>query len=232
MAATDTGAAASAPLRWGLRLIGIAGIVLLAVWLYWLTGPTDIDKDTKRYVDWTIGAGFASGLVYLLGLAALILGLVALYALLARGAERGLALGGLVLGVVGTSLLLAMFGTLTMGSVAVAIAYRDGNTGVVPAMHNLSGGEFPAVLNFVFFAAALLCLLSAVAYGMAIWRAGAFPKWTAIVFGLGFVLIAASIPFTAYPGGILLAVAGFGLAHAFDHQPAGRLARTAEGSMA
>jgi hypothetical protein len=107
------------------------------------------------------------------------------------------------------SLLETVFGVLTLGSAVVAQMYNAGNTNALSVLHKFEGGNLAGLLNSVFGAGVLLALLASIAYGIAIWRAGVFPKWSAIVFGIGFVLLASSAPFSSLPGGIIMAVACF-----------------------
>lgn len=110
--------------------------------------------------------------------------------------------------------LLAAFGAAALGGAIVADSYLHGNTGAADAMQKLQGGSFGAAIQNAFGVAYVLALVGAIAFGVAIWRSGTLPRWTAIVFGIGFMLVALSFPVATTLGGVLLVVSGVAIVRA------------------
>lgn len=217
---------ASGPIRWGLWLLAAGGILCTAIFTYWMTqGNLDPATDPQRYAaDATSVGTLGSNVAYLVGLVLLLLGVIALYGLLAGGQHRSLALAGLVLNVASLSALLAGLGAGILGGAVVASLYQEGQTGVAPALVKLSGGTFGTPILIALGVAVALAILGAIATGLALWRDGTLPKWTAVVFGLGFVLFTTSFPGPTHLGGILLAIAGIGLVRSLERvAPAGAM---------
>lgn len=225
----STQMAVSEPIHRGLWLFPLAGIIIAVLTLLWIVPPpgtpaNPAPADMARMM----ASAFALvvfGWLYFVALIALTLGLQALYGALAAGPGQRWALGGLVLSVASVAVLLTAFGAAALGGAVVADSYLRGNTGTVDAMEHLSGGSFgPAILQ-AFMAAWILAAAGAIANGVAIWRSATLPRWSAIGFGIGFVLVAASFPFATTLGGILLVVSGVAIARS-----PGRRAVTGEGA--
>lgn len=205
--------------RWGFWLLGITGIIVIVVWSVLMFSSTpDPIKETQKYVD-SVNIFLAFFAAYVVVVVGLILGLAALYSMVSRSNGHRLALLGLVTGVLAGTIVLADWGALTLGTIAIADAYKDGNTGVAPALKYLEGGELPGLLDAIFMVAVVLALICAISYGISLWRSQIFPTWVIVAFGLGLILVAATIPLIAQLGGILLAVAGFSMARAIGHEP-------------
>jgi hypothetical protein len=187
------------------------------VWsLIFVMPQNDPIKETQKAAD---AANFNLVLmaVYILIVAGLILSLVSLYSVVTADTGEQWALGGLVAGALSGLLVMADWGALALGTIAVADAYKDGNTGVAPALKYLEGGELPSQLDAIFGVAAVLALISAILFAIPMWRSRIFPRWVVIAFGLGLILFAASIPIVSHLGGICLAVSGFTMARALGH---------------
>lgn len=220
MATADlTRGVASGPIRWGLRLIAVAGLLFTGIFAYWMTvGDLNPETDPKAYADYATSiGGLGSGVAYLVAILLLLLGVLALYGVLASGQHHRLALVGLVLNMASLSAVIAAVSALTLAGAVVASLYAEGQTGVAPALVKLSGGTVGTAILAAFLVAVALALPGVIVTGIAIWRSGMLPRWTAIVFGLGFVLFAASIPFLTMPGGLLLVIASIGMARSLEH---------------
>ncbi|HEX5504169.1 MAG TPA: hypothetical protein VFW96_16205 [Thermomicrobiales bacterium] len=204
--------------RRGLWLLPLAGIILAVVTLLWLvplpgaTANATLADQARMMASPLVLIVF--GWLYFVGLIVLILGLQALYGVLAAGHGRAWALGGLALGVAGAAVLLAAFGAVALGGAVVAGSYLGGNTGAADAMQHLQGGSFGAAVMQALVVAIILAVAGAIAEGVAIWRSGTLPRWAAIVFGVGLVLVAASTPLVTTLGGLLLLASGVAIARA------------------
>lgn len=208
--------------RAGLQILAVLGLVVSASWIVAMivSGNTSAGSETQKYADQAVGLGLAWGLLFFVVIGLMILGLVALTAHFYATPNRSLALTGLVAGTLSLILLEAVWAVLSLGSAVVAQMYRDGNTSVVPVLQKFEGGNLAGLLNAVFGVDVLLGLIAAIAFGAAIWRSVVFPRWSAIAFGLGFVLIAVAAPFTSMPGGIIFAVACYAMARALGARSA------------
>lgn len=213
----STGTVQSIPrahLRWGIWLLLPAGLIPALIFTLWMSGP-DPSSDLRRSAEMMAGPlGLGTTFAYIVALIALLLGLQALYGWLAGGPMAGWALAGLVLGVASVALLVAGFSTGGLGAAVVADLYLSGKTGVGDAFASLSGGSFGWPILMAFTAAIVLAIPAAIAYGVAIWRTASLPRWSAVLFSLGFILVAASFPIATQLGGVLLAVAGVWMARA------------------
>ena len=219
----------SGPIRRGIWLLPIAGIVPTLIFTLWMAGPNpDIAKDPKGAADAALSVlGLGGGVVYLLATIALLFGLFALYAWLAAGRTGGVALTGLVLSVVSVGLLLAGLGAFTLASAVAADVYRSGDAGASQVLAKLSGGNFGAAILVTLIAAMILGLAGAICFGVAIWRAGTLPKWAGVLVAAGFVLLVVSAPFVSQLGGILLAIGGVWIARTIGRADATGMATTA-----
>jgi hypothetical protein len=200
----------AAPIRWGAWLIPVAGIVPTIVFTLWMVGKNpNPDTDPKGAADAATGAlGLGGGIVYILATIALLFGLFALYGCLASGRTGTAALAGLVLSVLSVGLLLAGLGAFVLGSAVAADVYRSGDAGASGVVAKLSGGSFGRAVLVAFIAAIVLGLAGAVAFGAAIWRSGTLPRWSGVLYALGFGLLVGSAPIVSQLGGILLLVGG------------------------
>ena len=204
----------AAPLRWGIWLIPVAGIIPAIVFTLWMVGPNpNIDTDPKGAADAATSVlGLGGGIVYLLATIALVFGLFALYGWLAGGRMGTMALAGLVLSVLSVGLLLAAYGAFVLASAVAADVYRSGDAGASGVLAKLSGGNFGRAILATLIAAIIVGLLGAVANGVAIWRSGTLPRWSGVLFALGFVLLVGSAPIVSQLGGILLLIGGVWIA--------------------
>src|SRR5690606_884935 len=125
---------------------------------------------------------------------ALLLGLFALYARLARAQAGGLALAGLVLGVTSLGLLLSADGVFVLTAAALGVLVLDGEASAADVIAKVSGGDFTWPVLVVFLSAVVLALAAGVAIAGALWRSGIVPRWAAILLGTGLVLFATSTP--------------------------------------
>ena len=112
------------------------------------------------------------------GTALALLGLTALFGALALGRAGRWALAGFVTSVVGNALILTLFGVAAFASPAIGRAYLDGQPGVAALNDEIYGAPLFAtgVLGVLLYGA------GAALFAVAIWRAGLFPRWTALLY--------------------------------------------------
>ena len=135
---------------------------------------------TTRFLVSHIGAS-------IIGAAIGLLGMVALFVLLAGGGRSRLALWGLVASVVGNVLSASVFGVAAFAQPAIGRAYLAGDTERAVAINS-------DVYGIPLFATALPGLLlfatGVVLFGVAVARSGRFPRGAGIGLALGGVLFA------------------------------------------
>lgn len=203
-----------APIRWGAWLIPVGGLVPAIIFTVWMASPNpDIATDPKGAAEAAASAvGLASGFLYILAHIGLLFGMMALYGWIAAGRTGGPALAGLVLSVVSIGVLLAGFGAAILASTVAGDVYLAGDTGASGVLEKLSGGTFGRPILIDLIIASVIGLAGAVAFGVAIWRSGTLPKWSGVLYALGFVLVVAFVPIITHIGGILLTVGGVWIA--------------------
>jgi hypothetical protein len=128
----------------------------------------------------------------ILGAAIGILGLIALFVVLCKGRSAALALWALVTGVIGITLMTAVFGVAAFAQPAIGHAYLSGQAEAVA----INNAVYGTALNATALPGLLLLTIGIVLFGVAVIRSGSLPKLAGIglvvgivVFGpLGFVL--------------------------------------------
>ena len=138
----------------------------------------------------------------MLALTVLIFGVVALYAYLANGGQRTLALGAMVSSIVGIALMLSRLGVFAYAVPALSRSFLDGNPESIRIVDSIFAGPLETVESV----SILLYSVGFVRFGVSIWRSGVLPR------GAG-VLIAAHAPLVSGPfplAGAILALAGGG----------------------
>jgi hypothetical protein len=123
----------------------------------------------------------------ILGAAIGLLGLIALFVLLARGRTSRLALAGLVTSVFATVLTASVFGVAAFAQPAIGRAYLGGYTDQAIA---INGDVYGPPLFATALPGILLFALGTVLFGVAVARSGWLPKWAGVGFALGGVLFA------------------------------------------
>jgi hypothetical protein len=141
----------SFPIRWGLWLLPLAGILLTVAFSLGMVVPADPERDVDRYAAATVSpVGLAGATLYLVGLIILLPGLMALASWLGGRPPWRWATAGLVLSVVSVGLQLAALGAAALGSLVVAALYLAGHPGVRDALLPLTGGHFsPYILAYL-----------------------------------------------------------------------------------
>jgi hypothetical protein len=138
-----------------------------------------------------VASGIIGGLI-------VIFGTFALGAWLANSRAPRLALSGMVLAVAGHILFLVPATVSTFATPAIGAAYLAGNREVRTV-------QFSPLLTMIFALALLLAVIGNVLLGLAIWRSGALPKWT------GLIWIAATLIFYLLGAALGMATTGASL---------------------
>jgi len=194
-----------------------AGVLALPIaGLFWTVGillrgaPNSTAVDPAATASVLGSANYIAGwLAITIGEVLLLLGFPALYAVLnSRNAGR-LAFAGVTLSLLGTGLLLPLFGITTFTYATAGQLYLAGQTGAMTVVDNTFGGP---LIPFV-MVGALCYSAGAIIFGIASWRSRLVPAWVAVAFALHAPL--ANVPLTQISellGGVLLAISGAVLA--------------------
>lgn len=141
-----------------------------------------------------------------LALTVLIFGVVALYANLADGAQRILALGAMASSIVGISLMLSRLGVFAYAVPALSRSFLEGNPESVRILDSIFAGPLGAVE----IASVLLYSVGFLHFAIAIWRSGVLPGWAGVLMAVHAPLISGPFTVAGSVVGALLALAGGG----------------------
>jgi hypothetical protein len=151
------------------------------------------------------------------GTALALLGITALFAILAAGRARRWAVAGFVTSIVGNALMLTLFGVAAFASPAIGRAYLDGQPGIVELNNQIYGTPLlvTGVLGVLLYSAGMIL------FAIAGWRARAFPRWTAVLYAVAAPLlgpIGLAIGEARTVGAVLLLVSTLAMALAARRQ--------------
>ncbi|MGH3087385.1 MAG: hypothetical protein ACRDSJ_08715, partial [Rubrobacteraceae bacterium] len=155
-----------------------------------------------------VGGGYFAS-VFLgngLALTLLIFGVVALFACLADGGARALALGAMVLCIVGIALLLTVQGVFAYAVPALSQSFLNGQQESIVILDAIFAGPLGTMFTLAF----LLYSAGFVLFGVAVWRSGALPVWAGVLLAVHAPLISGPFPVAGSVVGALLAVVGGG----------------------
>ena len=142
----------------------------------------------------------------MLALTVPIFGVVALYAYLAEGAQRTLALGAMTSSIVGISLMLSRLGVFAYAVPALSRPFLEGNPESIRILDSIFAGPLGAVE----IASVLLYSAGFVLFAIAIWRSGALPGWAGVLMAAQAPLISGPFSVVGSVAGALLALVGGG----------------------
>lgn len=195
--------------RLGMLALLLAGI-LFAVTLL-LRGPSIIDPTadpagfaravtSANHVTWALGTIVANALATL--------GVLALYSYLATSPVNRLAFAAMICVVLHDALFASFLG-FNLALPAIGELYLQGQQAVIKA------AAYPVPLMAILSLGSVLGLIGFILFGIAIWRSGRLPKWTAIPLALALPLLAfapaASFFVAEFLGAVLWVVAAAGL---------------------
>ncbi len=206
--------------RRGLYALPVAGILTAIPWFF-LRLP-NVDTDPEGYARGAIDAPHViAGIIYGLGILALLFGVLALYGVLSHTRASGTAAAGMVLSVSSTALLFPIFGILILAHPVLADVYLAGHKDVSAGILPLTGGHFSNRVIAYLIAVLVIALAGAIATAFAVWQSDRLPKWAGVLFAIGFVLTTTISPFVAWAGAALLVISGIWLATSVAQEPTG-----------
>jgi hypothetical protein len=205
------------PTRLGVVAIPMYGLL---VFLSTLSHQPDYRTDFHAYAEYVTTTSFlVSHLIgSILGTTIGLIGVLALFAVLATTDVRRLALRGLVLSVAGMAFIMTLFGAATFAQPAIGRAYLDGQQAAVAINSDLYGA--PAVA--VGLTGGLLYSAGALLLGVALWRAGTLPRWTGPLYAVAVPLISIvglAVGVAQPVGAVLLIISGAWIASAVRTRP-------------
>ncbi len=196
--------------RLGLLALPLAG--LLAVWAT-IAGSTFFDfsdsvvdpEEAAQAYD-SLGYFFSQFAGYVIGLTLLTLGVFALTVYLAEVRGERWVLGAMVLSVLGTGLLLSIYGLRTYAVPALGGAYLSGELNAIEMANTIFG--YPTAI--IFYVAFLLYSAGFILFGFAIWGSAKLPKWGGVLIAIHAPLFSGPLPDLLAVLGALLLLAGGG----------------------
>ncbi|GAC1348597.1 MAG: hypothetical protein NVSMB27_16940 [Ktedonobacteraceae bacterium] len=196
-------------IRLGALALFISALLIVVATL--LRGPfVDPAADQAGFVHWvTTPSFFPAAVLFLVSLILGIFGMMGLYGYLASRSAARLALIGMVLTIVTYAVLLAIVGTFAFIFPVVGKLYIQGQKSVIDVAVTF-GSSFLVVLLMQ----AVLYSVAAIVMGMAVWRSGTLPKWSAITYIISGLILAFAPPLPFLPeiiGAVLLAMSVGGI---------------------
>ena len=194
-------------IRCGAAALFASGL-LTAVGLY-LRGPNlvDITTDTQRIIEVASSSQHILAQAFLMpNLIIQIFGFWGLYAFLANTSVDRPAFWGAVLCIAANALFLPFAGIVAFIAPPVADLYLQGNTEVIQIYHQ---GLYSAFARPFLAGSALLILVGALFFAVAIWRSDRLPKWAGVLFFLHAIGIGPAAEFSyavEYTGALMLLV--------------------------
>lgn len=173
--------------RWGTLALLLAGVLAVAGTVLHGEIP-DASRNGQAFIQSAASGGFATGwILVMLSQIAAILGFAALYGAVSQARGSALALPGMALCTIGTGLFLSLTGFMAFAAPAAARLYLQGDSKMLDV---LVAGFFGGPVLSILYPSGLLGTIGGIVLAVAIARAGAFPKWAAVLFALYFPLVA------------------------------------------
>jgi hypothetical protein len=196
--------------RLGLLTLPLAG--LLAVWAtlagstFFDFSDTVVDPEEAAQAYDSLGYFLSQFAGYVIGLTLLILGAFALTVYLAEVRGERWVLGAMVLSVLGTGLLLSIYGLRTYAVPALGGAYLSGQLNAIEMANTIF--SYPTAT--IFYVAFLLYSAGFILFGFAVWGSRTLPKWAGILLAIHAPLFSGPLPELFSVLGALLLLAGGG----------------------
>ena len=194
-------------IRLGVLALPLAGLLaLVGLYSTLKLGPGGILASGDNRAIVSAGYFLSVFLGNVLALTVLIFGVMALYAYLANSRERTLALGAMVLSLVGIALILSRVGVLAYTIPALSRSFLNGNPESIRILDYIFAGPLGTIenLSLLFYSAGFIL------FGIAIWRSGALPRWAGVLVAVHAPLISGPFSVVGSVAGALLALVGGG----------------------
>jgi hypothetical protein len=173
---------ATARVRLGALALAVAGVLFV---LYPAMRPYSDETSLQGAAAFASSAWIVAHVLAMLGFVLVALGLLALYRTLRDTPAEGLAFLALVATWIGVGLTLPYYGAEAFGlHVLGQEAIRQDSAAMMALANEVRYG--PGI--FLFGAGLLLLGIGAILDAAAVWRSGALPRWSGILFGLAFAL--------------------------------------------
>lgn len=177
------GVVAHAPrIRLGALSLAVAGLLFV---LYPAIRPFSDEASLQGAEAFASTSWIVAHMLAMLGFTLVPVGLLGLYISLQDTAVERLAFWALVVSLLAIGLTLPFYGGEAFGLHAIGQeAVRQQNAALISLATVVRSG--PGLVMFL--AGLLLLAVAAIIVAMAIWRSGTFPKWSGLLFALGFAL--------------------------------------------
>jgi hypothetical protein len=168
--------------RLGALAIAVAGILFV---LYPVIRPYSDETSLQGAAAFASTAWIVAHVLATIGFVLVVLGLLALYGTLRDTPAEGLAFLAVVATWIGVGLTLPYYGAEAFGLHSLGQeALRQQSAALLSLANDIRYG--PGI--YLFGAGLLLLGIGAILVAAAVWRSGALPKWSGILFGLAFAL--------------------------------------------
>lgn len=214
MSSTATASATTGWFRFGVIGLPLAGALHALSYVLPLPGPgTEAGADPTALAHaFTSASWFVGMLSPVVGLALLMLGMIALASHVAGTRGSAWATAGLAIGILGIALYLPFRGILAYAMPAAARAYLDGSAGAMDMLRAIGASGF----NPITIGSTFLLWASFVAFGVAVWRSQTLPRWAAVLVAIDGLLLhgplfgirVAGLPVISILGAVLLTLGG------------------------
>ena len=186
------------PLAGLLDLVGLYSTLKLGSGGILATGENQAIVSTGYFVSVLFGN--------VLALTTLIFGVVALYAYLANRGQRIMALGAMILSILGISLMLSRLGVIAYAVPALSRSFLNGNPESITILDRIFAGP----LVMVEIASLVSYSVGFFLFGIVIWRSGVLPGWTGVLVAVHAPLITGPFSVAGSVAGALMALVGGG----------------------
>jgi hypothetical protein len=195
-------------IRLGILALPLAGLLaLVGLYSTFTLGPGGILSSGDLQAMISAGYFVSMFVGQVLALTLLIFGVMALFAYLANTGQRALALGAMILSIIGIALTLTGLGVFAYAVPALSEAYLNGQEeAAILILDSIFAGTFETITTVVF----LFYSAGFILFGVAIWRSGVLPGWAGVLVAVHAPLISGPFGQVGSVAGALLALVGGG----------------------
>ena len=213
-------------IRLGALALPLAGLLaLVGLYSTFKLGPGGILASGDNQAIVSSGYFLSVFLGNVLALTVLIFGVIALYAYLANTSQRALALGAMILSIVGIALILSRLGVIAYTIPALSRSFLNGNPESIRILDYIFAGPLGTIENLSLLSYSAGFIL----FGVAVWRSGVLPRWAGVLMAIHAPLVAGPFSVVGSVLGALLAVVGGGwIALSILRGPPARMVAEAE----